>query len=302
MNDQTPRRAHSLEEMGRIQALAFSEEMIGASIAAYRPQATDVVITPFGKCGTTWLQQTFHCLRTRGDMDFDDISRVTPWIEMATTCGLDVEAPQRAAPRGFKSHLPYDVIPKGARYVVALRDPKDAMISMFRFMEGWFIEPGTVSFEDFARSRMARKGPDYWHHLVTWWEQRDNPDVLLLSYEDMTAEPEANIRRLAAFAGIALDDDLLALTLDHSSRAFMLEHKDRFDDAMMRRISEERCNLPPGSDSAKVRAKPAGPPRQEMTAAIEAELDAMWAQTVTAKLGFENYAALEAALRARRAG
>ena len=33
----------------------------------------------------------------------------------------------------------------------------------------------------------------------------------------------------------------------------MLAHKDRFDDAMMRKMSEERCNLPPGSDSAKVR-------------------------------------------------
>jgi hypothetical protein len=234
-------------------------------------------------------------------MDFDDISRVTPWIEMAATCGLDPEAPQRGEPRGFKSHLPYDAIPKGARYVVALRDPKDAMISMFRFMEGWFFEPGTVSFETFARSRMSRRGPDYWHHLVTWWEQRDNPDVLLLSYEDMTAEPEANIRRLATFAGIPLDDGLLALTLKHSSRAFMLEHKDRFDDAMMRRVSEERCNLPAGSDSAKVRTKPSGAPRQEMTPTIEAELDAMWAETVKLKLGFEAYAELEAALRARRA-
>jgi len=221
---------------------------------------------------------------------------------MAETCGLDLEAPQRAAPRGFKSHLPYDAIPKGARYVVALRDPKDAMISMFRFMEGWFIEPGAVPFEAFARSRMTRQGPDYWHHLVSWWEQRDNPDVLLLSYEDMSAEPEANIRRLAAFAGIPLDDELLALTLEHSSRAFMLKHKDRFDDLLMRRLSEERCNLPPGSDSAKVRARPPGPPRQEMTPELEAEMDALWAQTVTPKLGFETYAALEAALRARRGG
>jgi hypothetical protein len=286
--------------MGRLQALAFSPEAIGASIAAYRPRASDIVITPFGKCGTTWLQQTFHCLRTRGDMDFDDISRVTPWIEMAGACGLDLDAPQRAAPRGFKSHLPYDAIPKGARYVVALRDPKDAMISMFRFMEGWFIEPGAMPFATFARSRMTRRGPDYWHHLVSWWEQRDNPDVLLLSYEDMTAEPEANIRRLAAFSGIPLDDDLLALTLEHSSRAFMLAHKDRFDDLMMRRLTEERCNLPAGSDSAKVRARPAGPPRQEMTPEIEAEIDALWRETVTAKLGFETYAALESALRARR--
>src|SRR6187549_3056244 len=48
---------------------------------AFKPRPDDVIITPYGKCGTTWLQQVFHGLRTRGDMDFDDISRVVPWIE-----------------------------------------------------------------------------------------------------------------------------------------------------------------------------------------------------------------------------
>ena len=60
-------------------------------------------------------------------MDFDDISRVVPWIETARCSIIDLEAPQRAEPRGFKSHLSYAAIPKGARYVVSLRDPKDAI-------------------------------------------------------------------------------------------------------------------------------------------------------------------------------
>ena len=297
MIDQTPRRARSLDEMLALQGRAFAGAEIAAAIGAYRPRPTDIVIAPFAKCGTTWLQQTFHCLRTRGDMDFDDISRVTPWIEMSGICGQDLEAPQRAEPRGFKSHLPYDAMPKGARYVVALRDPKDAMISLFRFMEGWFLEPGALAFADFARSRMAAGAPDYWGHLVSWWGQRDNPAVLLLSYEGMIADPEAGVRRLASFAGIPLDDDLLALTLKHASRDFMLAHQDRFDDLMIRRISEARCNLPPGSDSAKVRAKPSGPPRAEMTPDIEAEMDAIWTERVAAPLGFATYGALESALR-----
>ena len=52
---------------------------------------TDCVVAPFGKSGTTWLQQIAHSLRTRGDMDFDDISRVVPWIEMSTDLGLDLD-------------------------------------------------------------------------------------------------------------------------------------------------------------------------------------------------------------------
>ena len=90
----------------------------------FTPRPTDVVIAPFAKCGTTWLQQMVHSLRTGGDVDFDDISRVVPWIETAYDLGLDLDAPQRAEPRAYKSHLAWDVVPKGARYVVAVRDPR----------------------------------------------------------------------------------------------------------------------------------------------------------------------------------
>jgi hypothetical protein len=296
------RRARSMAEMGALQARAFDFSEMGASIRSYRPRPTDIVISPYGKCGTTWLQQTFHTLRTRGDMDFDDISRVVPWIETARTCGLDLEAPQRAEPRGFKSHLDYRAMPKGAKYVVSLRDPKDAMVSMYHFMEGWFFEPGSIGLDEFAKARLPRDGApgtDYWAHLVSWWEQRDNPDVLLLSYEHMSAEPEAHVRRLAAFSGIALDDELLALTLNNSSLAFMLQQKDRFDDAMMRRISEERGGLPPGSDTAKVRQGKVGGHKAEMSAELAATLDAVWADKVAPVTGHASYAGLEAALRAR---
>ena len=299
MDQPAPRRARNLAEMSEIQGRCFRLDEIVRSIAAFKPRADDIIISPYSKCGTTWLQQTFHCLRTQGDMDFDDISRVVPWIELAGVLGLDLDAPQRALPRGFKSHLPFDQIPKGGRYVVSLRDPKDAMVSMYRFMEGWFFEPGSISMSEFTAARFAtrRRGLDYWHHLITWWNERDNPDVLLFSYEQMSAEPEASIRRLAAFCGIALDDRLLKLTLEKSSLAFMLSHKDKFDDLMMREVSERVGNLPPGSDSAKVRVGRVGGHRAEMPDQLAETLDAIWAETVTAKLGFKDYAALESELR-----
>ena len=301
MKHDAPHRARNMAEYSAFMDRAFGRNDEAAAIASYRPRPSDIVISPFSKCGTTWLQQTFHTLRTRGDMDFDDISRVVPWIETAATLGLDLDAPQRAEPRGFKSHLSYYDMPKGAKYVVSLRDPRDAMVSLYRFLEGWFLEPGAVAITEFAQMRLANGGkePGYWQHLISWWEQRDNPDVLLLSYEHMTDEPELHVRKLAAFCGIALDDSLLALTLERSSFAYMLEHKDRFDDAMMRKLSEERCNLPPGTDSAKVRKGGVGGHKTEMAAELAATLDAIWADVVAPKTGFRDYAALDAEIRRR---
>jgi hypothetical protein len=303
MDQIAPHRARSLAEFGQMGGAMFDPVDIAAGLASYRPRASDVVITPYGKCGTTWLQQIFHTLRTRGDFDFDDISRVVPWLETAAIVGLDLEAPQRAEPRGFKSHLPYDMIPKGARYIVSFRDPKDAVVSMYRFMEGWFLEPGAVPMTEFAANWIARgaTATDYWSHLLSWWNVRDRPEVLVLSYEGMTAEPEATIRQVAAFSGIAVDEELLALTLERSSFGFMLTHKDRFDDALMHAASEVRCNLPPGGDSAKVRKGGSGGHRTELSPEIGAAIDARWAEVVTPMTGFGDYAALEAEVRRRSA-
>lgn len=293
-----PRRAHTMAEMSELQGRLFRPQEIMASIGAYRPRPTDVIITPFGKCGTTWLQQTFHTLRTGGDMDFDDISRVVPWIETAVGLGIDIEAPQRAEPRGFKSHLSYHQIPKGARYVVSLRDPKDAFVSMYRFMEGWWFEPGKISYEEFLEDQLKHRGSgrDYWSHLLSWWAERHNPNVLLFAYEGMVADPAGSIRRLAAFCGIPLNDALLALTLERSSINYMLRFKDRFDDAMMRELSESSAGLPKGSDSAKVRKGGVGGHRQELPAAVAQALDDVWTADVLPKTGLADYSALQAAL------
>jgi hypothetical protein len=295
--DALPRRARNRVELEALFDRFFTEEDVNTSIQSWRPRPTDVVITPYGKCGTTWLQQIFHTLRTRGDTDFDDISRVVPWIETAVLLGLDLEAPQRAEPRGFKSHLPFDRLPQGARCVVSLRDPRDALVSSFRFGEGWFFEPCSITVADYAPGWIDG---GYFSHLVSWWLQRDNPAVLLTTYEQMSAAPEALVRRLAAFCGLPLDAELLALTLQRSSLAYMLQHKQRFDDAMMRTASEAACGLPPGSDSAKVREGVVGSHRTELPAAVAQAIEQRWQAVVTPATGFADYAALQAALAAEQ--
>ena len=147
-----PGRATTLAELEALNARTTPPaEMLEA--LAFEPRPSDVIISPFAKCGTTWLQQIFHTLRTGGDEDFDDISRVVPWLEPAVSLGMDLNAEQVASPRGFKSHLTWAVVPKGCRYIVSLRDPGDALVSLYHFMVGWYIEPGTVTLEEFALER-----------------------------------------------------------------------------------------------------------------------------------------------------
>lgn len=281
-----PAQATTLDELQSKMAMLVSEESYSAGLA-FVPRPSDVIIAPYAKCGTTWLQQMVHSLRTGGDIDFDDISRVVPWIETAGDLGIDLDAEQRAEPRAFKSHLSWHDVPKGARYVVAVRDPRDALVSAYRFFEGWFFEPGSIDIDVLGRAAFV-EGRNYYTHLASWWPRRHDPEVLLLAYEQMCNDPEAAVRRVAGFIGVD-DEPRIAVALEQSSFESMRAHSDKYDDAMMRALSERACGLPAGGDSSKVRAGGAGRHRVELSQALLDDLDSAWRDTVGRQLGLVSY-------------
>ena len=284
------RRARSLAELGEKLGGMFDDDVRAKGLATeLRP--TDIVVTPYGKSGTTWTQQIVHALRTRGDMDFDDISRVVPWLEVSAALGIDLNAEQKANPRAFKSHLAWDDMPRGGKYINVVREPAAAAISMFRFQEGWFLEPGAMTADEFVMGTFVASRA-YFQHLKSWWARRNDADVLFLVYEEMLADPAAAIQQIASFMGIDLDAELLALTLRHTSREFMLQHQDKFDDSMLRQLSEDVADLPRGSASAKVTSGSSTSLLGDST--LEA-IALVWQEEITTSLGFDTYQDLLAA-------
>jgi len=289
------RRARSVEELGMNMAALASVPPLH-----YRPldpQPGDVFITSWAKSGTTLMQQMFHQLRMvvatgEGDMAFDDISRMTPWEDTALVLDFDMNVAQRAAPRGFKSHREYERLPAGARYVVTLRDPKETFVSLYRFFDGWHLERGALSLEEFFPLWLGGGpgGCDYCTHLLSWYARRDAPDTLLASYRWTVKNRPAMIARLAAFLGLELSADGAALVDAMTTRDFMFAHQDRFDDAMFCAVMEERIGVPAASDSTKVQAvaSDAG----VLPAAVAEQIDAMWAERVLPATGHANFASL----------
>jgi len=268
---------------------------------AYQAQPSDLFISPYAKCGTTWLQQIVHGLRTRGDMGFDDLMQVMPWVEVVQLLGIDPYAPQRGGFRAFKSHLSYEAIPKGGRYIVSFRDPKDALVSFYNFLNGYYWQAGSASITEFAKARYLVYqgdgwGSSYWGHLVSWWEQRHNPQVLLLCYEGMKADLPATVQTIAHFLGIELDQDLLDLVVKQASLDFMLAHKTKFADLMIQEAFAKHGYVPPSDDFVKVNNGRVGDHRTELPAEIGGEMNAIWREMVEPRTDLSSYQALRAAL------
>ena len=297
--DEKRKRAQSVEELTALLPKMVASEGQLATAVPYRARPTDVIITPFAKCGTTMLQQMFHQLRMAkhgGDMDFDDISRVVPWIETAAVLDLDINAEQRANPRGFKSHLHYEGLPASSRYVVTLRDPQEAYISFYHFFSGWLFEPGTIAQEELVPIWLREEPdrPNYYTHLLSWWARRNAPDTLLMDYRDVLSNKRETICKMAEFAGMEIGEAVIDMVEERTSRAFMMAHKAPFGDPMMRKMSEAKARLPEGSDSAKIRSQSAS--REPLPQSITKQLDAIWAEQVAPITGHGDYASLAAAL------
>lgn len=291
------RRARSVAEMSSFRGGIGSTASRAAALA-FRPKPTDVLIATFPKCGTTWLQQIVHGLRTRGSMDFEEITLVVPWLELALDLGIDPGAPQVAEPRAFKSHLSWYDVPKGGRYITMVRDPGDVLVSLYHFHEGWRFEAGAITLADYSRNFFLAPERDrgYWKHVASWWPQRGHEDVLMLSYESALADVPGTVRRIAGFIGCPLDDELLEIVVRQSSIGFMKAHGTRFDDHVSRAARNAANGLPPGGASSKLRSGRVGDHVDRLPMDVRAALDGIWREAMESRFGLASYPEMVAAL------
>ena len=87
------------------------------------------------------------------------------------------------------------------KYVYVTRNPKDVATSLFHHYRAIHV-PGiewTEYFEYFMAGKVAFG--DYFDHVLSWWNHKDDDNVLFIKYEDMRSDPVATIYQLANFMG-----------------------------------------------------------------------------------------------------
>ncbi|XP_054709993.1 sulfotransferase 1C2-like [Uloborus diversus] len=198
----------------------------------YRPRPDDLFIVTYPKCGTTWVQNIVACIFREGkpfESALEFLSN-TPFLEMA---GAEAaETMQR--PGAIKLHLPFQYTPWSdqAKYIFVARNPKDCCVSFYhhtRNMVGYKFKNG--SFDDYFELFMQGKVDfgDYFDCLLSWYEHRNDPNVLFITYEQLKKDTRANILRIASFMGgkykdmLENDEKMLEAVLKYSSFDFMKE-------------------------------------------------------------------------------
>lgn len=182
------------------------------SALSYQPRPDDVFIVTYPKCGTTWMQFIVFCIYNDGETPADmvDFYKRTPFLEMF---GAEM-AEKMPRPGAIKTHLPYRLQPKSphARYIYVARNPYDCCVSLYhhtKLFPVYEFEDGTFDefFEMFLRGQVDFG--DYFENLLSWYEHRDDDNVLFLTYEDLKRDPKNGILSVARFLGKEYEDKLL---------------------------------------------------------------------------------------------
>lgn len=269
---------------------------------AFSPEPTDVFITTYPKCGTTWVSMILHSLRSKGDLNFGEITEVVPWTINAQLCGQVLTDPQRFSPRLFKSHENYNDVPKGGKYVYVVRNPDAVVLSFYEFLLSVAgMTADELSFEEFYYDFFTVREGTIWSHYLSFIAQRNNPHVLWLFYEDLLLDRKRCVEKLAEFAGITMDASLLATVMEQSSFDFMKAHATKFDDHFLLGRCFEKANQglleddPNRRQLSDMKANKVHRGTRSTTGLptdIRADMQQKWNEVIGASTGFPNYEAL----------
>ncbi|XP_068097170.1 sulfotransferase 2B1-like [Hyperolius riggenbachi] len=184
----------------------------------------DVFNVTFPKSGTTWMQEILSLIYSNGDpttikteFSWDRV----PWIEQHRGRS-DLE--HRPSPRLITTHLPRYLIPPSfnntkAKVIYTIRNPKDVCVSLYHFsLMASFLEKHE-EFQDFIPLFLSNKilFGSWFDHVKGWLTMKDQPNFLLLSYDNMVKDLRGNVVKICKFLGKELDDAAIDSVVEHSS-------------------------------------------------------------------------------------
>lgn len=182
---------------------AFQEHII-KEVLEYKPKPGDVFVVSYPKCGTTWTQHIVYAIYNDGKSpkNMDEFMLRSPFMELVGA-GAAETMPR---PGAIKTHLPFSKQPYSpqAKYVYVSRNPYDCCVSYYYHCKSFptyqFADHTFDEFFDMFVEGKVEYG-DYFDHQISWYDHRNDANVLFVTYEELKTEPRAGILKIADFLG-----------------------------------------------------------------------------------------------------
>ncbi|KAL1485194.1 hypothetical protein MTO96_032112 [Rhipicephalus appendiculatus] len=191
-------------DINNVPMLALFPEDNVRSAMHYEPSERDVVVVTYPKCGTTWVQYIVAHILTKEEPPKNpaEFMLCSPLVEL-----LGAESATRAERKGpLITHLPLSnmVFSERAKYIYVARNPYDCSVSCYYFFKGLTSRRiKDVSFGTFLERFHSGKAlyGDYFDHLIPWYDIRNEPNVLFITYEQLKNNVGELVLKIADFLG-----------------------------------------------------------------------------------------------------
>jgi aryl sulfotransferase len=216
----------------------------------YRPG--DIVISTRRRTGTTWMQMICALLIFQTPELPAPLWRLSPWLDhlIVPLEAVYTQLAEQRHRRFIKTHTPLDGLPLHPQvsYIVTARHPLDMFVSLRRQhdnmdhtrmwqLTGQSVPPGPRESlhesmlrwieDDGDPHAFPESLPGVMWHLSDAWARRDEPNVLLVHYDDLSADLDGQMRGIAGRLGIAVPEQAWPALTQAASFERMRDRADR---------------------------------------------------------------------------
>lgn len=171
------------------------------SALSYKPLDGDLFVASYPKCGTTWTQHIVYSILRDGatPTNIMEFMSNSPFLEFLGAEG----ARSMPRPGAIKTHLPFNKVPHSAhaKYIYITRNPYDCCVSAYYHMKNFHSVLFDGTFDEYFDMFVEGKVDygDYFAHLLSWYDHRDDSNVLFLTYEDLKRDLRGSVLKMADF-------------------------------------------------------------------------------------------------------
>ncbi|XP_013409998.1 estrogen sulfotransferase-like isoform X1 [Lingula anatina] len=173
----------------------------------------DVLICSYPKSGTHWACEIARMLVSNKaeNHHIEGLGKAPEYIDMSDQELVN----SMKSPRVLFTHLPTKHLPKGVwekkiKIIHLIRNPKDVAVSFSNFAQAFSVFEYKGNWDGFLTLQNSGHVPSgsWFRYMLDWWNsQKGNPNVLFITYEELSANDQKVVKKMAEFLNCTNTDE-----------------------------------------------------------------------------------------------
>ena len=225
----------------------LTEEWLETASSVFKPRDTDIFVVSNPKSGTHWLSYIVYMIKQKEKLSQRYLFGAATFLELPQVDKAEIDPAGKAPnmkdvakftitkealaalpdPRFFFTHFPYGNLPKNpaAKYLYINRNPKDIVVSLFHHVTNKKFDSFVGTFDEFFQMYMEKNCFNYCEQMKEYINHRDDPNLFVLSYEELQAQFKVKVNEIATFLEVDLTEEHFELIAKETTFGVMRENQ-----------------------------------------------------------------------------